>query len=501
MKVLVCDYMISKHHFEVGLEASIDLAAQGLEVIYRNIYPAVPETEWGFGRDERAMKNLLLFDSVIGTALNPLTKGLRKLEALCEAKNVEVDAGLVTSIDTQEKVPFASINSLEGLRNLKFGTSRIGLGVASSLISFTKNSRPDPQEYRNLVARMIVAATKSAFWMEEMLRASPDIEAVSIFNGRFAVARTLVDVAESAGRTVLYRERVPNQDNTRYFHCEFSPHDSHRLSQKIRREWELAVSQAPAITKAVGASYFDEAASKALDGTDGFGPARDLKVPGSTEVAALTQDTKIVAFFSSSEDEYEAAGHKLESAFRSQQDACAYLQRLARELNFQLVARIHPRVASLSEQERYRWDHEVFKKSANVSIVPSDSRVSSYELIHLADTVIVWHSSIGSEAVHMGKQTIDLTRSVFAEAGVDITFPASRSVLKQILADPPTKPRRESSLIRGFAAFGIGTPLKYYVASSSWSGKFDGVDLHKWVKMLGAARRMLLARRGWLRPS
>lgn len=480
--------MVSSHHFEVALEACLDLARQGFDVKYRNLFLALPETEWTFGKDEQAFRSLLRLDSLVGSKFGPVARGFSQLERLSDAARVRVDAALVTAADlSPDDFMFPSFETLDELREVTFGPARLGLGVVSSLISFTKDSAVRPLDHVEKVDRLLRASAMAGIWLKGWLDENSDVNLVSVFNGRFAVARTLADFAEDAGRTVMYRERSPNLMNTTYFHEEFSPHDQELLGDSVNAEWNSRQFRSPAWSRLVGSYFFNWAASRTSAGADGFPVPGRIPVNNNLQIEA--DDRPVIAFFNSSDDEFAATTIGLESSFEDQVEAAHYLQKLAREMNFRLLVRIHPRIATLAQSERIKWDEEVFQEDENVHIVPSSSQQSSYQIIGQANLVIVWHSTIASEAVYLGKPAISLTRSTFVVAGVDIAFPNSKSELRKMLEAPYLPPLKESALIRGFAAVGMGIPLKHYIATSSWAGFFGGTDLFMWVKVLRRMKR------------
>lgn len=485
MKILVCDYMVSSHHFEVALESCLDLARQGFDVEYRNLYLGLPETEWAFGKHEPLIRGLAKLDVLARTRFGPLAKGFQQLHTLTQFAGVQIDVGLVASKEIPAvELPASNFESLEELKNFKVGPARVGLGAASSLISFSKNSLVAPLVYEPLVSRLLEASLKAISWLELKLQNEPEIEFVSVFNGRFGVARSLADCAEHFGRKVLYRERSTNLDNSRYFHEEFSPHDQKMLGTSIKAQWQSALTQSPSLTRLSSSFFFDWARSRSEAGTDRF------SVPGGNfneGPSLLNESRRIVVFFTSSEDEFAATATGVDSIFKNQADAALYLQDIAHELDFQLIVRVHPRVATLSESERDTWDKSLLTPDEQVIVVESSSQLSSYDLIEKADLVVAWNSTILSESVFMGKLSLSLTQSTFVAAGVDIFSPSTEAELREIIQTPSAGPNYESSLIRGFAAFGMGRPLKHYLATTAWHGYFNGKDLFFWVNLMRTA--------------
>jgi hypothetical protein len=81
------------------------------------------------------------------------------------------------------------------------------------------------------------------------------------------------------------------------------------------------------------------------------------------------------------------------------------------QMGFAVNVRMHPNLLNKSWKE-FRRVHRAYAK-LNANVLGPTSRISSYELIQASDIVLTWGSTIGLEAVKMGKPTWQLGRSYF----------------------------------------------------------------------------------------
>jgi hypothetical protein len=134
--------------------------------------------------------------------------------------------------------------------------------------------------------------------------------------------------------------------------------------------------------------------------------------------------TRTRAFFLSSEDELTPHiqthgalnGGDLQSpgGFPSQADFTRYLlEKAARYPDTGFVIRLHPRMAAnkrdkfeSEEHVKYKTLFETVAVPENVFVIYGDSKISSYYLISVVDLVIIAWSTIGLEAVLLGKPVV-----------------------------------------------------------------------------------------------
>ena len=371
-----------------------------------------------------------------------------------------------------------SFGSLDDLINFKYKTFQVGIGVASSLVSDTQNSRPDLKNYHDRIIPMITSSIRVYEFTKAVLE-SAQADLIYIFNGRFCNHRAVMCAAQEHGIEILYHERGANM--FRYNVMPAVPHDLAYLQQRIKSRWE-EFGKDPA-ARDLAAAYFNDLRKGVVHGWVSYtGNQRKNALPD------IDPAKKIISYFSSSEDEYVSVGDLIKfTGWSSQFDAVNDLIKICQsDPRFQLFIRLHPHKRHKSAEDQNRWlalaDHE------NVNVISFDSDVDSYALIEKSDVVITAGSTVGLEATFLGRPSIAVGPSAYSELGVTY-LPDSRKELEELLSAELQPLPIEGVLAYGHYMMTYGTEFKYFEPETLFKGKFLGVDLHE----------MPLGRKRWLR--
>lgn len=139
-----------------------------------------------------------------------------------------------------------------------------------------------------------------------------------------------------------------------------------------------------------------------------------------------------IVVFNSSEDEFATIGPDFEKykLFGSQLEGLIFIkEELKDNPEVQVTLRIHPNLSNI----KYKYVSDLYQlRSKNFNIISADSNVSSYALLENADTVIVFGSTIGIEAVYWKKPTILLGGSMYYKLNCTYT-PKTHDQLKSLL--------------------------------------------------------------------
>ena len=138
-----------------------------------------------------------------------------------------------------------------------------------------------------------------------------------------------------------------------------------------------------------------------------------------------------VVVFNSSEDEFMAVGGEWESGklFPTQYDGLKFMSEYAKSSNTHFYLRIHPNLAGT--QKSYldllsSLNHRKF------TVIPPESKISTYSLLFKCDKVITFGSSIGIEATYWGKPSILLGPCFYKHLNV-AHMPETTDSLKHLL--------------------------------------------------------------------
>lgn len=378
-----------------------------------------------------------------------------------------------TIINDIELFALSQPSNLEELKNLTYKNARLGLGIASSLISRTGEPYVDLNLYRSLLRRYMRA---SAFTYESAYQIIKHHSPATVitFNNRFACSKPISEVCKHLKIPLLIHDR--GADYRRFSLYTQSCHNFAYIRQRIREIWQNGGQD-----REIAAQSFFERKRKG-DGIS-WKSFIDAQERGNFPERQLQRR---LVYFSSSDDEFASIEDLIEQPlFKSQRDAINFLIKwVSSQPDTELVIRVHPHLREKSKVDRDWWDNLT---GANVLTITADSSVDSYALADSADIVISYGSTMGIEAAYFGKPSILLGDSTYR--GFGCTYePNSLSELIELIGnkDLPILPS-ENALPYGFYSVTHGELYEYYKPTSLFSGLFMGVELSyemQWVRWL-----------------
>lgn len=367
----------------------------------------------------------------------------------------------------------------EELKQITYKGADIGMGVASSLISQTRNSHFDPQADRRAVRDALAGCMQAYDYSLELIqRVRPDV--VYIFNGRLCHPRAALRAAESLGVRTRIHDR--GADITKFAVRDFTPHNRELIQEEVKTAWESAPSAAAAL-EASDRWFHERRGGKPRDWFSFTSDQRRNELPD------LAPGKRVVTYFSSSDDEFAAIGDDYRwQGWENQLDAVGRLiEAMEGRSDSQLVVRIHPHLVQKHPEELRRW-LAIGDAHPEVILVAPASKVDSYALLEASDVVVTGGSTIGLEAVYWGKPSILLGPSEYDSLGaVHVAY--SMDTLNQLLDQPALSVDREAALLYGYYRSIFGDRFKFFEPMGFTEGEFMGVDLHRLPPLLDAVHR------------
>lgn len=174
----------------------------------------------------------------------------------------------------------------------------------------------------------------------------------------------------------------------------------------------------------------------------------------------IEERKEIISFFTSSEDEYAALDGRisLSDLFDSQRSAVEWLINWAAvQEKYILIVRLHPNQEHICSKDYDYW-HSLSGK--NVTLIPSHSKISSYDIIKKSTKAISFLSTIGIEATRMSIPSITIGNPVYK--GMDAVYePTTKDHLLQLLNKKIQPKNKENTLPYGYFNLYYGPQLQF----------------------------------------
>jgi Capsule polysaccharide biosynthesis protein len=140
----------------------------------------------------------------------------------------------------------------------------------------------------------------------------------------------------------------------------------------------------------------------------------------------------------------------------------------------QLVIRVHPAEASLGtlEPAEQAVGHEFPALPPNVRFIASDEQVNSYALVDASDTVLVYSSTTGLEAVVRGKPVVVAGDVHYRGRGFTIDLERPEDLTEAIARGTPPPDDEQRELARRYAYayfFRLMTPVPEFLRQTSYT--------------------------------
>ncbi len=295
------------------------------------------------------------------------------------------------------------------LRALKYRGVNIGLAVMSSYISGCRNLYPKINNesrcffdaHINQMVRMV-----DAFY-NLINQFKPDY--CYTFNGRFEEVRPVYDICKNEKIHFFLSEGIP--DNGRWRKLMFENHLPHNI-QYNKERWDYCwdhyeMSEEEKIE--LGKSFFEKRRNGVYAGDRIY-----IKDQVKGKIPPIDDNKINIAIMNSSEDEYSSVGEEWDEmkVFPTQYDGIVYLLENANE-NIHFYLRVHPNLKDVT----YKYHTKLLELESiysNVTVIPGNSDVSTYDLMDKMDKIIVFGSTMGMESVYWGKPVILLGAAIYS---------------------------------------------------------------------------------------
>jgi hypothetical protein len=451
MKVLVVStHLLWPSHYETELEIMQNHLAAGDTVVQAVCDAELPACDMAVvHRDVRC------YD-----CMRKRKRGLALLDGAVTTVPLLGDAPVPTDVRTEFPDAAAlAAYSVDGFD--------VGAAVASSIISELRDPNPSTVKYRDSVRGYVTSTVQLYRGLQAWLARNP-VDRVYAFNGRFAHTRAVLRACQAA-KVECYLHERGHDIKTYGLYRNALPHDIARADQRMRDAWAAAEGRPD--REAIASAFFTERVGGVAQAWYSFTAHQDESLLPEGWDAATTR----VILYNSSEDEYAAVGDEWKhTIYESQLDG---VRRIAKDLEaregVRLFVRMHPNNRTMVASEQAKWTG---LRSPILTVIPPESKVSSYALLRAADLVITFGSTVGIEATFFGKPSILADPALYERLGGTYN-PASHEELMSLLRPGLPPKDRTAALVYGYYLKTFGLPYRWFDAVSFSEGRFKGVDL------------------------
>lgn len=454
--ILIAETVSLNPHLETAGELALRSINDGHKVIFLWLAYGLPWSDW----------SLSFIYKALGCSLK---KREKKFMEILSYYGVEVIRDFQDDISWNELTDNWSNNFIGDLVDLKkysFDNLNLGMGAASSLISFTGDSKFDPQKNIKLTRKclksslLIYLRTKKALSLFK-----PNL--VLTFNGRFALSKPIVLATQNMGISILRHER--GHDYSSYELYEDAIHNFDFIYSRICSSWKSANKM---MRKKIAHEFY----IRKRNG-DGIGWFSFVENQKKDYIPQKNKKRRLV-YFSSSDDEFAAVTDSYKPGpWEDQLSAISDLIKASKKYNdIEVIIRIHPHLIKKSKLELIRWKKFI---KLGIKIIEPSAKIDSYALIDSADIVATYGSTIGIEAAYWGKPSLLLGPSSYSESGAVIK--ANNLLEIQKFLNPTFNlriPNQDKCLPYGYYYLSYGEKFLYYKPKNLFSGEFVGIDLN-----------------------
>jgi hypothetical protein len=358
-----------------------------------------------------------------------------------------------------------NFKNIEELKQYKIDDFDIGMASASSLISKLRDARPNINNHKELLLRIIKSGLLTYFSFKSFLKQiQPDL--VYMHNARFANIRGVLRLCVK--HKIDFKVFDRGSDVNKYLIVEnHQIHDIEHFGTTVINHWKKEPSEF--IKNQIAEKYFvDKKESKINERKNFLSQQERHTLPNKFD-----HNKRNVVIFTSSEDEFESVGADFNRyPFNNQLEAIQYIsQKCNIYKNLQIYVRMHPN----SNNEKSNFASELILEEG-LSVILPNSEISSYALLEAADLIITFGSSISIEADFWRKPNIMIGTSFWDSLGIGLKIKNKQELVDLILNYNKTRPIL-GALMLGYYFSTFGEEFKYYKGLSFYDGEFKGKKL------------------------
>lgn len=409
---------------------------------------------------------------------------IKKIEKILKKSNIEIIKKF--DISTKEKNyihNWATKNNLKKkLKNVKYKSKNLGIGVLSSLVSIHQNE--NFKEKENIIKSALISSALVFERTKKLIeKVKPDL--IITFNNRFALSLPILEVAKAYNIKYYCHERGSTPNKYQIF--KKSVHDVDERGDQIFQLWKNTNSK---LRNKLGKKYFNLPFTKSKINFNLAGTRKNLSLNQNQSIE-LDENKKKIVFFCSSNYEFHAISsdfnnNQLNKIWSNQIKAIRSVIKVLKKIsNYEFILRVHPSLTELQD-EKDTWAK--FKKNKKIKIIDAESKINSFDLLKKADIVISYGSSLAVHAVYHGKTSISLRKHDFSKSGL-ILHPKNEKELLNFLIKKNKRHDKKKCYPYGNYLTNFGIKYKHFKPHKFYKGYLN----NQIVNHYGAPLNLLLS--------
>lgn len=349
-----------------------------------------------------------------------------------------------------------TFKNLEELKSLKIDAFPIGNSVLSSVADLEREHIPCTKKYKNEI-RDFVNTSKNLYdcMYNFITLKEPDI--VYVYNGRHATTRPIVEACKKT-KTSFFSYEWCYRGNG-YEMCEDTIVQDMKYRKKVMNElWNKKDITQNEKEKIGGDFYNKKYSARSVYG-------KKLSINGDLPDNWSQDNYNITIFTSSEYEDFTVPEFTLNNFYKTQIDGLKRIlstDKIKCDKSIFFYIRLHPVLGDIKDVPQ---EIEPFlsleQDFPNCEVVMPRSSISSYVLLKHSDKIIHFRSTIGAEAVMIGKPTIMLWKHFMNNCGSFYT-PKSHQETVSMILDQNMQPKSKLGALKyGYFYMNFYSKYKY----------------------------------------
>ena len=365
--------------------------------------------------------------------------------------------------DFNHKTHSWQFDSVEQIKSIVYRDVYIGYGILSLYLSYTRDlDIANKDGFRYYFTPIVSEICDYIDYIYDLLNQIKPDEILS-FNGRYFDNRLFYDIANALGirytaLEVMFGNGERGKPLKKVRFVGGLPHSIKIVTQKINDLWKDSPLSDEKKTE-IAASFYNKRRKGKYDLDRVYISAQKQGILPE----GFDSQKRNIAIFNSSEDEFAAVGGEWEKAiFASQYEAIDFIiQHSSHDIHYYL--RIHPHLKGV----KYKAHMELYalSKYPNLTIIPPESEISTYDLMDACEKVITFGSTMGVESAYWGKPSVLLRRSMYEN--LDICYQALRKEDIMPLLEGKLEPKPQLGALK----------FAYYVLDREYGVEKSNIDI------------------------